>query len=338
MKITRNSSLASLNTFGIDCIAEKLIKVETKEDLQQLYDDKTLLVPDQLILGGGSNILFTKPTLKQVVLIEILGINTLDSDSKSTLVRSGAGEIWDYLVQNAIANNLGGIENLSIIPGKVGAAPIQNIGAYGADLAEVFESLSALDLSTGNFVQFNSGDCNFQYRNSFFKSEGKGRYIITHVTLKLNKNHQVNISYGAIKNTLEEMGSPPLNFANVREAVIRIRTSKLPDPSVIGNAGSFFKNPVVKKSYYESLKMNHSEIPAYSQEEEMVKIPAAWLIEKCGWKGKRFGNAGVHKKQALVLVNYGNATGKEVYDLAKDIQISVNNEFGIMLEPEVNIV
>ena len=338
MKITRNSSLASLNTFGIDCIAEKLIKVETKEDLQQLYDDKTLLVPDQLILGGGSNILFTKPTLKQVVLIEILGINTLDSDSKSTLVRSGAGEIWDYLVQNAIANNLGGIENLSIIPGKVGAAPIQNIGAYGADLAEVFESLSALDLSTGKFVQFNSGDCNFQYRNSFFKSEGKGRYIITHVTLKLNKNHQVNISYGAIKNTLEEMGSPPLNFANVREAVIRIRTSKLPDPSVIGNAGSFFKNPVVKKSYYESLKMNHSEIPAYSQEEEMVKIPAAWLIEKCGWKGKRFGNAGVHKKQALVLVNYGNATGKEVYDLAKDIQISVNNEFGIMLEPEVNIV
>jgi len=338
MKITKNSSLKSLNTFGIDCIAEKLIRVDAKEDLQKLYDDKTLLVPDQLILGGGSNVLFTKPTLAQVLLIEISGIKTLDSDSISTLVQSGAGEIWDHLVQNAIAHKLGGVENLSIIPGKVGAAPIQNIGAYGEELANVFECLDAFDLSSGKFVKFNSKECNFQYRNSFFKTEGKGKYIITDVTLKLLKNRQVNISYGAIKKTLEEMGSPPLNPVNVREAVIRIRTSKLPDPSVIGNAGSFFKNPVVEKSHYESLKMNHSEIPAYNQDEARVKLPAAWLIEKCGWKGKRVGNTGVHEKQALVLVNYGNATGKEVHELALEIQSSVLNEFGIILEAEVNIV
>lgn len=289
------------------------------------------------IIGGGSNILVTKPQDCYILKNEIKGIEVIDEDDDKVLIKVGAGENWHQLVMWAISHNLGGIENLALIPGCVGAAPMQNIGAYGVEQESVFHSLSAINLSAGTTKVFYKSDCKFGYRESIFKREVKGQYIITHVNYILSKNHKLNTTYGAINNKLEEQGIDDITIADVANAVISIRQSKLPDPKVIPNTGSFFKNPIVTRSVLEALKENHPEIISYPVDDHNVKIPAAWLIQHAGYKGMRDGDAGTHKNHALVLVNYGSATGDEMLAFAKKIQEGVADQFGITLEPEVNI-
>lgn len=290
-----------------------------------------------LIMGGGSNILFTEDFSGLIILNNIKGIEIIEENNDEVLVSSGGGEVWQDLVMFSLGKNLGGIENLSLIPGSVGAAPIQNIGAYGVELKEVMDSLTAIELATGEERTFSIADCDFGYRNSVFKKELKDKYIITTVTLKLAKNPQLNTSYGVISSLLEEKGIKEPTISDVSKAVIEIRRSKLPDPAELGNAGSFFKNPVVDKIDYEGLKLTFSDIPGYVNQ-DTVKIPAAWLIEQCGWKGKRLGNIGVHDKQPLVLVNHGGGTGEEIRDLSIKIRESVITKFGIELEVEPRII
>ena len=289
------------------------------------------------ILGGGSNILITKDQDAYILKNEIKGIEIIDEDADEVLVKVGAGENWHNLVMWAIGHRLGGIENLALIPGCVGAAPMQNIGAYGVEQESVFHSLSAIDLDEGTTRIFFKEDCGFGYRESVFKNELKGKYIITHVNYIFSKNHTLNTSYGAINSKLVEKGILTPSIADVAEAVIEIRQSKLPDPKVIPNTGSFFKNPIIKVELFEQLKAKHDALPSYPVNKETVKIPAAWLIEKAGFKGKQQGDSGTHKSHALVLVNYGNATGKEMLSFASSIQQGVEEMFGIKLEPEVNI-
>ncbi len=291
-----------------------------------------------MILGGGSNVLFTRNFLGMVLKMEISGIDIVEDAEDSVLVSFGAGENWHQCVLWAVENNYGGIENLSLIPGTIGAAPMQNIGAYGVEVKEVFHSLEAYEVKTGKIVRFFNEDCKFGYRYSVFKGPQRDKYIITKVNLRLSKKPVYNISYGAIKETLDEMGVEELSLKAISQAVINIRQSKLPDPAQIGNAGSFFKNPVVENSYFDSLRAAFEEIPGYRLDEEYTKVPAAWLIDQCGWKGKRKGNIGVHDKQALVLVNHGGGKGKDLVDLSEEIQKSVQGTFGIQLETEVNII
>lgn len=291
-----------------------------------------------MVLGGGSNILFTRNWLGLIAHMAIPGIEIIGEDSDHVQVAVGAGENWHSLVIWAVDQGYGGIENLSLIPGTVGAAPMQNIGAYGVEIKDVFHSLEALELKTGKVVRFYREDCLFGYRTSLFKTEQKGNYIITRVFFTLNKNHSLNTSYGAIEETLGEKGIDNPTIKDVSDAVISIRQSKLPDPAVIGNAGSFFKNPVVEKAHYEALEALHPEIPHYKISEKEEKIPAGWLIEQCGWKGHRNGEIGVHDKQALVLVNHGLGKGIDIRKLAMEIMRSVKDEFQIELEPEVNMV
>ena len=289
------------------------------------------------ILGGGSNILITKDQDAYILKNEIKGIEIIDEDDDEVLVKVGAGENWHNLVMWTIGHNLGGIENLALIPGCVGAAPMQNIGAYGVEQEAVFHSLSAIDLEEGTTQIFFKEDCKFGYRESIFKNEMKGRYFITHVNYIFSKNHKLNTSYGAINTKLEEKGISTPSIEDVANAVIEIRQSKLPDPKEIPNTGSFFKNPIVKIELFQQIKESHDSIPSYPVNEESVKIPAAWLIEKAGFKGKQQGDAGTHKSHALVLVNYGNATGEQMLSFADSIQQGVEAMFGIKLEPEVNI-
>ena len=291
-----------------------------------------------MILGGGSNVLFTRNFLGMVLKMEISGIDIVEDAEDSVLVSFGAGENWHQCVLWAVENNYGGIENLSLIPGTIGAAPMQNIGAYGVEVKEVFHSLEAYEVKTGKIVRFFNEDCKFGYRYSVFKGPQRDKYIITKVNLRLSKKPVYNISYGAIKETLDEMGVEELSLKAISQAVINIRQSKLPDPAQIGNAGSFFKNPVVENSYFDSLRAAFEEIPGYRLDEEYTKVPAAWLIDQCGWKGKRKGNIGVHDKQALVLVNHGEGKGKDLVELSEEIQKSVQGTFGIQLETEVNII
>lgn len=326
--------LKEYNTFGVEAFANQLVFVDSAASLLRLLDEKG--IPD-LILGGGSNILFSGRLLNLVVRNNILGKHIIEENEFSALVEIGGGENWHEVVKWAIENDLGGIENLSLIPGTAGAAPIQNIGAYGVELKDVFYSLDAIDLQSKKQVVFTKQDCAFAYRNSLFKQQ-KGRFFITRIRLKLNKRPSVNISYGAIATVLEEKGILAPTIRDVSEAVISIRTSKLPDPSKLGNAGSFFKNPVLTEKHFIRLKNSFHDIVFYQLSSNQYKIPAGWLIEQCGLKGKREGAVGCYEKQALVIVNFGGATSRDILQWVEKIENLVRQKFGIQLEREVNVV
>ncbi len=334
--MTDMTSLLPFNTFGIAARAAHFTDVTSVDELRQVLQQA---VPPVLILGGGSNVLFTQDWPGTVVRNAIRGIGVVRRFKHRAWVRIGGGENWHGFVQWAVGQNLGGVENLSLIPGSVGAAPVQNIGAYGVELKDVFVSLEAVELATGKTRRFSRADCRFGYRDSVFKQTEKGRYGITSVTLSLSTGrHRIHTAYGDITKTLGDMGVSQPGIAEVSAAIIRIRSAKLPDPARIGNCGSFFKNPEVARAVYEKILQTHPAAPHYDLPDSRVKIPAGWLIEQCGWKGKRVGNTGCHDKQALVLVNHGGATGTEVVALAHAIMESVEKTFGVGLEPEVNIL
>lgn len=337
MHIEKNKSLKEFNTFGIDCIASYFTSIKTLDQLKEAlkYDDSL----SKFILGGGSNILFTNDLDALVIHIGLKGIKMIEEDKDHIILEVMAGENWHDFVLYCIKHNYGGIENLSLIPGNVGTAPIQNIGAYGVELKDVFESCKALSIDTHIVKDFSNDECQFDYRNSIFKSELKGKYIITSVTFKLTKkDHKKNISYGAISKLLEQNNIVNPSLKDISDTVIQIRRSKLPDPSVLGNGGSFFKNPIIKENHFNEFIKEYPQAPFYKLSDGTFKIPAGWLIEKAGFKGQKFGNVGVHKKQALVLVNYGNANGNEIIELALSIQKEIKKTFGITIEPEVNII
>lgn len=337
MNIQENISLKPFNTFGIDKKAKFFIQASSENDiLQALEKSKELNLP-LIILGGGSNILLTKDLDAVVLKIEIKGIHVIKETEEEVFVKVGAGENWHEFVLHCIENDLAGVENLSLIPGTVGASPMQNIGAYGIEIKEVFHCLQAINRSTGEQKSFYWEDCRFGYRESVFKNDLKDQYIITRVEFRLKKKPTFHTEYGAITQTLEEMEVKQLSIKSISDAVIKIRESKLPDPKVIGNAGSFFKNPTVPVEVYEKIKLNYPTVPGFFNDEG-VKIPAAWLIEQAGWKGKTFGNIGVHKLQPLVLVNYGGGDGKQIAELSQQIQASVKEKFGISLHAEVNFL
>ncbi len=332
MNIQKNISLKQYNTFGISANAKRFVSINSLKELKKVITfEKNIF-----LLGGGSNMLLTADIEKLVLHLNLKGIIVNDTENDVVFVTAEAGENWHEFVVWCISQNYGGLENLSLIPGNVGTSPIQNIGAYGVEIKDTFHQLEALEISTGKIKIFKIEDCNFGYRNSVFKKELKDKYIIINVTFKLTKkNHKTNISYGAISSLLENKENPTIK--DISDAVIDIRQSKLPDPEEVGNSGSFFKNPIINQNSFKTLQITHPEIPHYIVSENEVKIPAGWLIEQCGFKGKRFGDAGVHTKQALVLVNYNNATGQEIYTLAQKIQQKVKDTYNIYLDIEVNI-
>jgi UDP-N-acetylmuramate dehydrogenase len=339
MNVQQNFSLKNLNTFGIEAKAKYFTEFHNITELKTILSLPEYKNEKLLILGGGSNLLFTSEFFNGLVLQnKIKGIEILNENQNEVIIKSGAGENWHDLVLSAISKNWGGMENLSLIPGTVGAAPMQNIGAYGVEIKDIFVSLEAVEIATGTIKTFELEECAFGYRSSIFKHAAKGKYIICSVSFKLSKNPSFNTSYGAISDTLKEMGITKLSAKSISEAVIHIRQSKLPDPKEIGNAGSFFKNPEIPVSLFEKIKSDYPEVPSYPTVPDMIKLPAGWLIEKCGWKGKVVGHTGVHKNQALVLVNYGEAKGEEIKALSIEIQKSVKEKFGIELEAEVNFV
>lgn len=338
MHIQKNISLKSYNTFGIDATAAYFTEIRTVAELQQLLTHSIYKAMPKLILGGGSNLLFTQDFDGLVIKIAIEGIERINEDAQHVYVQAGAGVVWHQLVMYCIEHAYAGIENLSLIPGTVGAAPMQNIGAYGVEIKEIFDRLEAVHIDTGNIRVFTNEECQFGYRESIFKKELKGQYVITRVTFRLGKVPAFNTSYGAIQDTLKQMNVENLTLRSVSDAVIYIRRSKLPDPAEIGNAGSFFKNPEIPTKQYENLKIHYPQMPGYVTSDKTVKVPAGWLIEQSGWKGKRLGDTGVHKHQALVLVNYGNAKGNEIKALAEEVQKSVLAKFDIQLQPEVNFI
>ena len=337
MRIQENISLKPYNTFGIDVLAKHFVSVSNIDDLKQISSLKEY--PNKLVLGGGSNMLLTKDFNGLVIHINLKGIEIISEDDDSVVVKANAGENWHEFVLWCITHDFGGIENLSLIPGNVGTAPIQNIGAYGVELKDTFESCEAISLETKTLQSFSKSDCDFGYRNSIFKQESKGKFIITSVNFKLTKNnHKLHINYGTIASQLELMQSTNPTIQDISKAVITIRESKLPNPKDIGNSGSFFKNPVISKLQFNTLLKNFKDIPSYPISEDEVKVPAGWLIEKAGFKGKRFGNYGVHKNQALVIVNYGSAKGSDILALSQLIQKTIDRLFGIFIEVEVNIL
>lgn len=339
MAILRNADLQSYNTFGIAANAEALARFATADELRGLLAAPELSAMQRLVLGGGSNILFTRDFDGLVLLNEVPGITVAREDEDHVEVRAGAGVVWHELVMHCVAHGWGGIENLSLIPGKVGAAPMQNIGAYGVELKDAFVSLEALRISDGAIITFRLSECAFGYRESFFKREGRDRFIILSVTFKLTKrDHRLRTDYGNISDGLARRGITSPTIKDVSDAVIAIRQSKLPDPAILGNAGSFFKNPVVESTIAERIKLDHPNAPVYPAGEGHSKLAAGWLIEQCGWKGKRLGHCGVHEKQALVLVNHGGATGAEIWDLSDLVLRGVHERFGVELEREVNVV
>ncbi len=339
IKVEENASLKSYNTFGIDVNTKYLCRITTEKQLINLLQSPLFKQEKHYILGGGSNVLFTGDFDGLVIKDEIKGIETIREDDNHITVKVGAGENWHQFVMHAVASGWGGIENLSLIPGTVGAAPMQNIGAYGVEVKNLIENVDAVELSTGVFKTFSNEQCGFGYRESVFKKELAKKYFISSVTLRLSKkNHLLNTTYGAIQETLKEMNVTQPTLQTISNAVINIRKSKLPDPIVIGNAGSFFKNPTVSLKQYEELQISNPTIPGYPVDNQNVKIPAGWLIEQCGWKGKRINNVGVHPKQALVLVNYGEGNGAEILNLSEKIKASVMEKFQIQLTPEVNIL
>lgn len=343
MMLQEDISLKPFNTFGIDVNARYFAAFTDEiilEDILTSYPDTPLF-----ILGGGSNILFTKDFDGLVLKNEIRGFEELYEDDQYVYVKAGAGENWHQFVSYCISRNWAGLENLSLIPGNVGAAPIQNIGAYGVELQNVFHSLEAFHRKGKKMVTFTSGDCAFGYRESVFKKKFKDEFVLLTVTLKLRKHPFFHIDYGNLKQELDKMGVKELSIRAVSQAVINIRNSKLPDPRQLGNAGSFFKNPLIPALEYKTLKEKFPEIPSFVSHDNFIKVPAGWLIEQCGpavpgasWKGYRKGDAGCYDKQALVLVNYGHAKGQDIYHLSEEIATSVKTKFGISLEREVNIV
>lgn len=335
MDIKENVSLRPYNTFGINAQAKKFSEFASVAELQELIETKN--TDPLLILGGGSNILFTINFDGLVLKNSLGGIETIDENSEHVFVRAGAGENWHGFVMNCIQNNYAGLENLSLIPGSVGASPMQNIGAYGVEIKDVFHQLEAYHIHDKRFQTFSAEDCKFGYRESVFKNIYRNQYVITSVTYRLNKKPVYHTSYGAIQQELENMGVKELSIRAISQAVINIRSSKLPDWKRLGNAGSFFKNPQVSEEKYHALKTEHPSIVGYPQGSG-IKLAAGWLIEQCGWKGFRKGDAGCYDKQALVLVNYGNATGSEIFELSQEIIGSVQQKFGVELEREVNII
>jgi UDP-N-acetylmuramate dehydrogenase len=333
MHLLQNISLKPYNTFGIDVPAEYYYELNNIDDLPEVSS----LPQQKHILGGGSNLLLTKPVTGVVIHNRLKGIAVEKEDKNYVWVRVQGGEIWHEFVLYAINRGVGGIENLALIPGTVGAAPIQNIGAYGTEVMETVESVTFWYWNEKKLLTYSNRECDFGYRDSIFKHQLKHKALITSVVFKLSKHPDFNISYGAVGQELEDMGVKELSVKAIAYAVIHIRKSKLPDPGVVGNAGSFFKNPTIPKTLYLSLKSKYPKIPSYPVSESVIKVPAAWLIEQCGWKGYRAGETGVHGKQALVLVNYGNAKGNEIWKLSGDILKSVKERFGIELEREVQV-
>ncbi len=337
MEILSNISLKQYNTFGIDVKAKHFVSVKSVEELKSVLNLEAF--PEKFILGGGSNMLLTKDVDVLVIHLDLKNIEITSENEDTVIVKVATGENWHDFVLWCLEHNFGGIENLSLIPGNVGATPIQNIGAYGVELKDVFVSCEALHINTQKVRIFTKEECKFEYRNSIFKQDLKGKYVILNITLELtNKDHKINTSYGAITDELKKTKVESPSIQDVSNAVITIRESKLPNPKVIGNSGSFFKNPIISISHFNTLKINFPEIPSYSVSEENIKIPAGWLIEHLGFKGKRFGNYGVHNKQALVLVNYDDAKGEDIFKLSQLIQSSVKRIFDINLELEVNII
>ncbi len=336
MNLQENRSLTPYNTFGIDVKAEYLVEVHSEEELIEAL---RLRVEPIFLLGGGSNLLLTKDIPGLVIVNRIAGKEILKTEKNTVFVKVGGGENWHNFVLWCLENDYGGIENLSLIPGTVGAAPIQNIGAYGVELKDVFHKLDAIHLESLEKKAFYYEDCQFGYRDSIFKKQLKGQYCITSVQLKLTYHqHQINTSYGAIQNQLKKMGVDNPGIRDISKAVVDIRSSKLPNPAELGNSGSFFKNPVISNSHFVTLKKQFPDIVSYPQIDGTVKVPAGWLIDRAGWKGKRKGDVASYHKQALVLVNYGQASGREILDFAQEITQSVKNTYGILLEPEVNII
>lgn len=340
LNIQSHASLKPYNTFGIDVNTRYLVEINHADDINTLLQLTDFVGVPKLILGGGSNVLLCHDFDGLVLKMNIQGIEVSREDDDHVYLLVGAGVNWHELVLFCVQQGYAGLENLSLIPGTVGAAPMQNIGAYGVELEQVFDSLTAVHTLTGERRTFSHADCEFGYRESVFKRELKGQYIITGVTFRLDKRPTFHTRYGAIQETLADMGvsHDELSIRAISEAVIRIRRSKLPDPAQIGNAGSFFKNPEIPKPQFDALKKRFDALPGYPLGDDKVKIPAGWLIEQAGWKGYRSGDAGVHTKQALVLVNYGNATGQDLLTLAGQVQTSVQEKFGVAITPEVNVV
>jgi UDP-N-acetylmuramate dehydrogenase len=338
MTIQQNVSLKPYNTFGIDVKAHYFVEVSKKSELLEALHEKTFSMNKRMILGGGSNVLFTKDYDGVVIKVNLKGIKKTKENDDFVWVKAGAGESWHDLVLYSIENNWGGIENLSLIPGSVGAAPLQNIGAYGVELKDTLHEVKALNILANEIHVFDKNDCQFGYRDSIFKNAAKDKYVILSITLKLAKKPQFHTEYGAIQETLATNGITEPTVKAISDAVISIRKSKLPNPAEIGNAGSFFKNPEIPISHFNQLKIAYHDIPSYPINAQTVKVPAGWLIEKAGWKGFREGDVGVHVKQALVLVNYGNGTGQQIKDLSEKIKKSIFEKFKIQLQTEVNII
>ncbi len=337
MTVQKNKSLKSYNTFGIDVKARFFCKINTLDDLRHAFQLEGY--PRKFIISGGSNMLLTRDIDALVLHINLKGIEVISEDDDKVIIKVMAGENWHEMVLWTLKQGYGGLENMSLIPGNTGTAPIQNIGAYGVELKDVFESCEALEIKNLSIRTFTKEECKFGYRDSYFKNEGKGEYIIVSVNLRLTKkNHMLNTSYGSIEEELKKNVVVHPTIKDVSEAVIAIRKRKLPDPKELGNSGSFFKNPVISDSKFRTFIKHHPQAPHYQVSENEFKIPAGWLIEQCGFKGKRFGDAGVHKNQALVLVNYGSAAGLEILDLATKIMKAVQQRFGIAITPEVNII
>ncbi|WP_303918413.1 UDP-N-acetylmuramate dehydrogenase [Draconibacterium sediminis] len=337
IRFSENHSLKAHNTFGIEAKAKYYFEFTELEDLQVfLNSNKSWKEEKLIVLGEGSNILFMNDFDGLVIHPNVPGMNSVWEDRNHVWFEVGAGEVWDEFVEFVVNQGLGGAENLSLIPGKVGAAPVQNIGAYGQEVCRLIEKVKGFDLEKGCAVEYPATECGFAYRNSVFKSYLKNRFIITSVIMRMDKFPEFNLGYGQLEEKVKAKGEA--NLHNIREAVIEIRSSKLPDVKELGNAGSFFKNPVVDMALAEQIKSKYPEVPFYPGGEGKIKLAAGWLIEQAGWKGKRIGDAGVHEQQALVLVNYGNATGKEIYELSEAVCQSVEEKFGVTLEREVNCI
>jgi UDP-N-acetylmuramate dehydrogenase len=337
MEIVTNHPLKNYSTFGIDVNAKLFVEITSADDINELIHSKEFFNEPNFTLGGGSNILFTKNFNGLICKISIPGINVIEEGDQNVLIEAGAGVLWDDLVKYAIENNFGGIENLILIPGTVGAAPIQNIGAYGQELAETFDSAKGVLLESGEAKTFIKDECKFDYRDSIFKNELKNKFIITSVKLRLNKNPKAQLSYQEVRNEIEKQNVINPTIKEVSRSILKIRKAKLPDPKILKNAGSFFKNPIISLEKFKSISESYPDLKCFPVDDDHVKIPAAWLIEKCGLKDKKEGNVGTHKNQPLVIVNYG-ATGKQVLDFATMIRESVDEMFYVSLEFEVNII
>lgn len=339
MLIRENVSLKKYNTFGVEAIAKYFAVASNQKELEEILNWAKTNNQEVLLLSGGSNMLIVNDWSGLALKIELYGIEIIETNHEVAIVKVKSAEVWSDFVEWCIDKDLGGLENLSLIPGRVGTAPIQNIGAYGVEIKDTMVELTALEIKTGQVRVFTNQECKFGYRDSIFKNELKGQYLILDVCFKLTKkNHNLNTEYGAIASELAQLNIETPTIRDIAQVVIKIRKSKLPDPKIIGNSGSFFKNPIIDKSLYDDLKNKYPKLRGYPSGKEKVKVAAGWLIENAGWKGKRLGDAGVHKNQALVLVNYGNATGKEIYDLSEKIIQDIYDKYNIHLEREVNII